>query len=91
MWMKFAHPNIAKFRGVNTELFQLALVYDWGENDTIIEYVKLHPNASRATLVPQLTYPPHDAIHLTPLLSFSCYKSRGVWSTFTPSAFHMGI
>ena len=77
MWMKFSHSNIAKFHGVNTntEPFQLALVYDWGENDTIMKYVKSRPNASRATLVPQLTPPPRDAIHLTPLLSLSCCKS----------------
>jgi len=32
-------------------LFQLALVYDWGENGNIVQYVKSHPEASRTRLV----------------------------------------
>ena len=51
MWKKFAHKHIAVFRGVTMEHFQLALVYDWGENGNIMEYVESHPGVSRLTLV----------------------------------------
>ena len=32
-------------------LFQLSLVYDWGYNGNITQYVATHPRASRASLV----------------------------------------
>ena len=51
MWMRLSHPNVLPFRGVNMTLFQLALVYDWGENGNIIEYAASHPDASRIALV----------------------------------------
>jgi len=50
-WKKLTHTNITPFRGVNTELFRLALVYDWGENDNIIQYLKSYPETCRLTLV----------------------------------------
>jgi len=52
--MKLTHRNIAKFRGVTTDLFQVALIYDWGENGTIMEYISLYPDAPRLTLVSYL-------------------------------------
>jgi hypothetical protein len=81
MWKKFTHPSIAAFRGVNTELFQLALVRDWEENGNIIQYIESHPEAPRPTLVP--IFLPRDIIHLTTLPVYSCCKSRGVCDTFT--------
>ena len=32
-------------------LFQLALVYDWGQNGNINQYIVSHPDASRPPLV----------------------------------------
>lgn len=49
--MRLSHPNILPFRGVNTTLFQLALVYDQGENGNIIEYTGSHPDVPRLALV----------------------------------------
>ena len=49
VWKKITHPGIVVFRGVNTEIFPLALVYDWREN--IVQHVESHPEASRPTLV----------------------------------------
>ena len=51
VWSKLSHSNIVTFRGVTTELSPFALVYDWGEQDTIMKYTKLHPEA-RLNLVP---------------------------------------
>jgi hypothetical protein len=49
--MRSLHPNVIQFRGVNMTLFQLALVYNWGENGNIIEYAVSHPDVSRMGLV----------------------------------------
>ena len=51
MWKRFTHPNIIAFRGVNTTLFQLALVYDWAGNGDIMQYTMSYPDAPRSTLV----------------------------------------
>ena len=51
MWRKLSHENILPFRGVNTTLFQLALVYDWGHHGNISQYIALNPGASRPSLV----------------------------------------
>jgi len=51
MWRRLSHENILSFRGVNTTLSQLALVYDWGQNGNINQYITSHPRASRASLV----------------------------------------
>ena len=51
MWKRLSHPNVLPFHGVNMTLFQLALVYDWGENGNIIQYISSHPEASRTRLV----------------------------------------
>ena len=66
MYKKLIHPNIAAFRGVTTELFPLALVYEWGENGTILEYLRSHPEAQPLTLV-RLRDSCADVIHSTPL------------------------
>jgi len=90
VWIKMSHPNITKFQGVTID-YPLALVYNWGERDTIMKYVKAHPEASRLTLVPYLASPTHDIIQLTPLPPVRCWKLRWVWSTSTPSTSHTGI
>ncbi|KAF9647758.1 kinase-like protein [Thelephora ganbajun] len=50
-WMKLSHENILPFRGVNMTLVQLALVYDWGQNGNINQYLALHPRVSRPSLL----------------------------------------
>jgi len=47
MWKNFDHPNVAAFLGVNTEIFPLALVYDWAGNDNIIRYLESHTASPR--------------------------------------------
>ena len=51
MWRRLSHENILVFRGVDTTLFELALVYDWEQHGNIIQYLSLHPEASRPRLV----------------------------------------
>ena len=51
MWKRLSHENILSFRGVNMTLFQLALVYDWGQRGNINQYIASHPGVSRASLV----------------------------------------
>ena len=51
MWKKLSHENILAFHGVNMTLFQLALVYDWGQNGNINQYIASRPGASRPSLV----------------------------------------
>jgi len=51
IWRKLNHPNVTVFQGVNTERFQLALIYNWEENGNIMQYMRSHPNTSRLTLV----------------------------------------
>ena len=38
-------------------LFQLSLVYDWGNNGNITQYVAAHPRASRPSLVRKAPVP----------------------------------
>ena len=66
-WKRLIHENVLPFHGVDMSIFQLALVYDWGHNGNVIQYLKSHPNASRAKLVtvplcfardPSSYYPP---------------------------------
>ena len=51
IWKRLAHENILPFHGVDTSIFQLALVYDWGHNGNITQYLESNPNASRPELV----------------------------------------
>ena len=70
-WKRLIHENVLPFHGVNTSLFQLALVYEWGWNGNVMQYLESNPRASRAMLViefPRLNY----AVFLTNALS--CYK-----------------
>jgi len=51
IWKRLIHENVLPFRGVDMSTFQLALVYDWGDNGNIMQYLESHPDASRAKLV----------------------------------------
>ena len=51
MWRRLSHANVLPFRGVNMTLFQLALVYDWGQNGDVNQYIVLHPGVFRPSLV----------------------------------------
>jgi len=51
---------------VTTKLFRLALVYDWGENDNIIQYLKLYPQTPRLTLVYNSCLPLTSSLNSTP-------------------------
>ena len=51
IWKRLAHENVLPFHGVDTSMFQLALVYDWGHNGNITQYLESNPNASRPELV----------------------------------------
>ena len=57
-WKRLNHENILPFHGVDTSIFQLALLYDWCDNGNIIQYLESHPDASRPELV---TVPPFHA------------------------------
>jgi len=55
IWKRLHHENVLPFQGVDTSILQLALVYDWGQNGNIAQYLKSNPDASRSKLV---TVPP---------------------------------
>ena len=55
VWMSLSHPNILQFRGVNTTLFQLSLVYNWGQHGNIKRYIASYPHASRPFLVRRIS------------------------------------
>lgn len=58
MWKRLSHEHVLPFYGVDTTNFQLALVYDWADSGNIIQYLELHPKASRAHLVSSLSLTP---------------------------------
>ena len=51
VWKRLAHENVLPFHGVDTSIFQLALVYDWSHNGNIIQYLESNPDTSRPELV----------------------------------------
>ena len=51
-WKKFSHPNIAVFRGVDTDIFPLSLIYNWEESGNIVQHLVSHPETPRLPLVP---------------------------------------
>jgi hypothetical protein len=58
IWKRLIHENVLSFHGVDTSIFQLALVYDWCDDGNIIQYLESHPDVSRPKLV---TVPPFHA------------------------------
>jgi len=89
IWKNFNHPSVAAFRGVSTNVFPLALVYDWAGNGNIIQYLESHPDAPRLVLVLSLLL--YDVTRLISLLGHSCCRLRRVFNTFIPSVSRMGI
>jgi len=81
VWKRLIHENVLPFRGVDMSTFQLALVYDWGHNGNIMQYLESHPNASRAKLVTILFFASY-AIHPL-IIPSSCYRLPKVFNTFT--------
>jgi hypothetical protein len=73
VWKRLSHPGIAAFLGVDTEVFPLALVYDWGEN--ILQYMESHPEASRPALV--LDFLSCDATNITSLWAIAAGSREG--------------
>ena len=51
IWKRLSHENVLPFHGVDTSIFQLALVYEWGKNGNIIQYLESNRNALRPKLV----------------------------------------
>lgn len=51
IWKRLNHENVLSFHGVDTTIFELALVYDWGYNGNIIQYLEANPETSRTKLV----------------------------------------
>ncbi|KAF9646166.1 kinase-like protein [Thelephora ganbajun] len=54
IWKRLTHENVLPFHGVDTSIFQLALIYEWGHNGNIMHYLKSHPDASRPELLLQV-------------------------------------
>jgi hypothetical protein len=79
VWMRLSHPNILPFRGVNMTLFQLSLVYEWGQNGNITQYISKNPRASRPLLVRRLLSPWQSEMFTA---SFLCTRRvLVVWSS----------
>ena len=91
MWKKLSHENILPFRGVNMTLFQLALVYDWGQHGNISQYLTSHPSASRPALVRNLLPRKRKITNVFFHVHGSCLASRKGYDTFTRSTSHTGI
>ncbi|KAF9642002.1 kinase-like protein, partial [Thelephora ganbajun] len=54
IWKRLAHENVLPFHGVDTSVFQLSLVYEWGHNGNIMQYLESHPDVSRPNLLLQV-------------------------------------
>ncbi|KAF9651819.1 hypothetical protein BDM02DRAFT_3109883 [Thelephora ganbajun] len=86
-WKQLAHENVLPFHGVDTSIFQLALVYEWGHNGNIMQYLESHPDASRPELVTVLCFIRRPPPNQPP----SCCKSPKDFNTSTPSRSSTGI
>ena len=51
VWKQFSHANLVPFLGINEALFNLALVSEWMEHGTILDFVKSTPETNRLKLV----------------------------------------
>ena len=74
-------------------LFQLALVYDWGQNGNITQYVALRPDVSRPSLVrkPQFPRQLREITHPVPLIHGSCLIPQRGYDTSIRLISHTGI
>ena len=88
IWNGLAHENVLPFRGVDTSIFQLALVNDWCDNENIMQYLESHPNASRPELVTVPSVP--RAFDVLNDLS-SCYRPPRGFNISTLSESFTGI
>ena len=61
IWKRLVHENVLPFHGVDTSVFQIALVYDWGHNENIVRYLKSNPDASIPELVVVCLHPIRSA------------------------------
>jgi hypothetical protein len=88
IWKRLTHENVLSFHGVDTSIFQLALVYGWGHKGNITQYLESNRNASRPQLVSIRLH--HHAVH--PLINFSsCCKSPKGFNTSTLLGSSMAI
>jgi len=51
IWKRLSHPNLLPFLGVNKTLFRLAMVSEWMEHGTILQFVKRNVATNRLKLV----------------------------------------
>lgn len=54
IWKRLVHENVLPFHGVDMSMFQLALVYEWGHNGNIMQYLGSNPKVSRPQLLLQV-------------------------------------
>ena len=88
IWKRLNHENVLPFHGVDMSTFQLALVYDWGHNGNIMQYLDSHPGTSRPRLVRVLStsYASYALIDTS-----SCCKSQRDFNICTLSKSFTGI
>ena len=93
MWRKLSHENILSFHGINATLFQLALVYDWGKNGNINQYIESHPGTSRPSLVRNVPSAAATVAntHLVLPENGSCLVSRRGWNTSIRLTSHTAV
>ena len=75
IWKRLNHENVLPFRGVDTSIFQLALVYDWCDDGNVTQYLESHPDASRPKLV--IVPPVPRAFNHLNDLSSCCRSPKG--------------
>ena len=51
IWKRLSHPNLLPFLGVNETLFRLAMVSEWMEHGTVLQFVKRNVATNRLKLV----------------------------------------
>jgi serine/threonine protein kinase len=51
VWNWFSHPNLIPFLGVKDTPYGLALISEWMEHGTILQFVKDNPETNRLKLV----------------------------------------
>ena len=94
VWKALNHPNILPFCGVDMELDDLALVYDWCEDGNITQYLEKNPNADRPSLVRKFLLPrPVDiyADFISLYVTGSCWTWQKGWNTFITWTLSMAV
>lgn len=75
VWKNLGHENVLPFYGVETSIFEVALVYEWAENGNIVEYLKSNPDALRSELVIILCSFSYSRRLLIPQVTPSCQRA----------------